>query len=250
MRDGWSPASIADVRRLAVIACSLGALGTLVVGHAPAAQSTDPLAFAVVAIDARVGGDAVRSSGVVVNGDKGLVLTTAHSIWGATSLRLTTGVGVLYGRIVARAPCSDIALIEVQPRIPGLVALARGGSVTHPLNVVVRTSEGVLEHRHRPLQEDSSGAPILDQGGHVAGIANAAPGRSTTVLRWSLIRKRLSELKPGPQTIYVGWRSEYKCSGALGAATKKRHPRFRTSDARLNAPVPATRVPGTSGLDR
>ena len=238
------------MRRVAVIACSLGALGTLVVGHAPAAQRTDPLAFAVVAIDARIGGDAVRSSGVVINGDKGLVLTTAHSIWGATSLRMTTGVGVLYGRIVGRAPCSDLALIEAQPRIPGLVALDHGGSVTHPLNVVVRTSDGVLEHRHRPLQEDSSGAPILDEGGRVAGIASAAPGRASTVLRWSLIHQRLSELKPGPQTIYVGWRSEYKCAGALAAATKKLHPRFRNSDARLNAPVPATRVPGTSGLNR
>jgi hypothetical protein len=238
------------MRRLAVIACGLVTLGTVVLGHARAAQRTDQLAFAVVAIDARVGGDAVRSSGVVINGDKGLVLTTAHSVWGATSLRLTTGVGVLHGRIVARAPCADIALLELQPRIPGLVALDRGGKATRPLNVVVRTNAGVLEHRHRPLAEDASGAPVLDAGGRIAGIASAARGRNSTVVPWSLIRKRLSELKPGPQTIYVGWRSQYVCAPALAAATKKRHPGFRAQDARLNAPVPATRVPGTEKLDR
>src|SRR4051794_26136146 len=130
------------MRRLAVIVCSLGWLGTLVVGHAPAAQSSDPLDFAVVAIEARVGGDTVRSSGVVIDADKGLVLTSAHSVWGTTSLRLTTGVGVLHGRIVARAPCTDLALLELQPRIPGLVALKGGGTLTHPLNIVTRAADG------------------------------------------------------------------------------------------------------------
>ena len=238
------------MRRLAVIACSLGLLGTLVVAHAPAAQSKDPLEFAVVAIDAIVGGDPVRSSGVVIDADKGLVLTTAHSVWGATSLRLTTGVGVLHGRIVARAPCSDLALLELQPRIPGLVALEGGGKLTHPLNVVVRSADGNLEHRHRPLAADSSGAPVVDADQRVGGIADATKGRRSAVIPWSLIDERLGKLQPGPRRIYVGWRDEYACTPALHAATKARHPRFRERDAVLNAPVPASRVPGTEELDR
>jgi hypothetical protein len=238
------------MRRLAVIACSLGMLGTLVVAHAPAAQSKDPLEFGVVAIDAIVGGDPVRSSGVVIDADEGLVLTTAHSVWGATSLRLTTGVGVLHGRIVARAPCSDLALLELQPRIPGLVALESGGTATHPLDVVVRAGDGSLEHRHRPLRRDASGAPVLDAGGRVAGIANAASGRRSAVIPWSLIDQRLGELKPGPRRIYVGWRDEYACTPLLDAFAKARHPRFRERDTVLNAPVPASRVPGTEELNR
>ena len=51
------------------------------------------------------------------------MVTSAHTVWGATSLRLTTGLGVLHGRLVARAPCAGLAVIEIQPRIPGLVAL-------------------------------------------------------------------------------------------------------------------------------
>jgi hypothetical protein len=238
------------MRRLAVIACSLGMLGTLIVGHAPAAQSKDSLEFAVVAIDAIVGGDPVRSSGVVIDADKGLVLTTAHSVWGATSLRLTTGVGVLHGRTVARAPCSDVALVEVQPRIPGLATLDGGGTITHPLNVVVRPADGSLEHRHRPLSADASGAPIVDADGRVSGIADTARGRHSRVIRWSLIDERLGELKPGPRRIYVGWRDEYRCTPALDAFAEARHPGFRARDAVLNAPVPASRVPGTEELNR
>ena len=76
-------------------------------------------------IDARIGGDRVSSAGIVLDADRGLVLATAHAVWGATSLKVTTGLAVLHGRIVARDACDDLALVEVQPRLPGLVALRR-----------------------------------------------------------------------------------------------------------------------------
>src|SRR3712207_421659 len=56
----------------------------------------------VVSLTARVGRDLVRSTGTVLDANRGLVLTTAHAVWGATSLKVTTGLGVLHGRIVAR----------------------------------------------------------------------------------------------------------------------------------------------------
>jgi hypothetical protein len=70
------------------------------------------------------------------------------------------------------------------------------------------------------------------------------------VLPWSLIGRRLAELQPGPRRVYVGWRDEYACTPRLNAFAKAHHPRFRALDATLDAPVPATRVPGTKGLDR
>jgi S1-C subfamily serine protease len=102
------------VRRLGVIVCICVGFAAL----APASLSDDRLAFAVVGIDARIGNDTVHSAGAVIDADNGLILTSAHTVWGATSLRLSTGVGVLHGRIVARAPCADLALLETQPRIP------------------------------------------------------------------------------------------------------------------------------------
>ena len=68
------------------------------------------LSLSVVAIEARIGTDLVRSSGAVIAGPRGLVLTSAHSVWGATSLRVLTGVGLVHGRVVARGavrrPCA------------------------------------------------------------------------------------------------------------------------------------------------
>jgi hypothetical protein len=214
------------VRRFGVIVFVLGVFAAL----APTSLSDDRLAFALVGIDARVGGDEVRSAGAVIDADAGLVLTAAHPVWGATSLRLSTGVGVLHGRIVARAPCTDLALVETQPRVPGLVALT--GTSTP-------TGEPVPARR-------ADGAPLVDSEDHIVGMFR----RGGAVIEWREIQALLARLKADKQRIYVGWRDEYRCTGHLDAVTKRRHPGFRTIDARLNAPVPATRLPGTESLDR
>jgi hypothetical protein len=225
------------VPRLAVIVCIVGLLGSLVAALTAAAQSGDKLDLAVVGVDARIGGDNVRGAGVVIDADAGLVLTSARSVWGATSLRLTTGVGELYGRIVARAPCTGIALVEAQPRIPGLVALEGGtGSSGTPF---ARGAGGELMHLKR------SGAPVVDSNDRITGIVDG-----TDVVPWSEIDERLGELQPDERRIYVGWRDEYACAPKLHALTKQAHPRFREIDAVLNAPLPASRVPGTEELDR
>src|SRR3954454_16297367 len=91
---------------------------------APRAKAQERMDFAVVGVDARIGGEDVRGAGFVIDGPRGLVLTAAHAVWGARSLKLSTQLGVLHGRIVARAPCDDIALVEAYPRIPGLLSPA------------------------------------------------------------------------------------------------------------------------------
>src|SRR5690349_16246673 len=68
---------------------------------APGANTRERLDFAVVGVEARIGGDQVRGSGFVIDGRDGLVLTAAHAVWGARSLKLSTGLGVFHGRIVA-----------------------------------------------------------------------------------------------------------------------------------------------------
>jgi hypothetical protein len=214
------------VRRFGAIVCTIGVFAVL----APASLSDDRLAFAVVGIDARIGDDDVHSAGTVIDAEDGLILTSAHTVWGATSLRLTTGVGVLHGRIVARAPCADIALVETQPRIPGLVALtgttATGGQLT-------------------PVRR-AAGSPLVDADDHVAGVFT----RGGAVLPWARVQALLDRLQPDKQRVYVGWRDQYRCAAALNAFAAAHHPGFREADAVLNRPVPATRLPGTQGLDR
>jgi hypothetical protein len=72
-----------------------------------------------------------------------------------------------------------------------------------------------------------------------------APG---VVVPWSHIRARLSELTPGARSVYVGWAQQYRCVGAQHAFARATHPGFRALDARLNARVAATRLPGTEGM--
>jgi hypothetical protein len=238
------------VRRAGVIALCLGLFASLAVALAPAAPSDDRLEFAIVGIEARIGGDQVRSSGVVINADDGLVLTAAHSVWGATTLRLSTGVGVLHGRIVARAPCADLALLETQPRIPGLVALRGAEAATAPLDAITRAADDSLVRTRVTGAPDGTGAPVIDADGRIAGVVTAAPGRNPSVLRWPAVSALLDQLQPDKRRIYVGWRDQYRCTPRMHALIKQLHPKYKATDAVLNAPVPATRLPGTQELDR
>ncbi len=102
-----------------VVMTGCGASGTA--QHAPA--PAERLDLSVVAVTARIGGEVEESSGVVVDTERGLILTTAHGVWGAQSLKVSSGIAVLHGRIVARDTCDDLAVLETQPRVPGLVAV-------------------------------------------------------------------------------------------------------------------------------
>jgi S1-C subfamily serine protease len=271
------------------LALGLGAAGCGGASQPPAAapkplSAGQRLNLGVTAIDAVVGGDRVRSSGIILDGGRGLVLTSAHSLWGATSLRLTTGVGTVYGRIVARAPCDDLALVETQPRIPGLASIRPAPAATPPRGDLLRAvgrrgtqpeagsfglisipiaRAGAVRARKPakgvafphpsgairldgPLVPAASGGPILDRASRVVGMAIAPAAGAAFAVPWRRIELRLAELRPGPRQVYVGWRSQYHCVAAQHRYAKATHPGFKPINARLNAPVPATRLPGTA----
>jgi len=284
MRDCRWMAGVAAIA--AIAGCGGSSDGTA--QRAAAAAPVGRLDLSVVAVTARIGGDREISSGVVVDTDRGLILTTAHGVWGATSLKVATGIAVLHGRIVARDACDDLAVLETQPRLPGLVAvppsadgtllagrpivavrrkagLPRGGQ---PDLVTTRVAVGAGAVKRLPrlagskdavaleapaLPAAASGAPLLGEDGRLAGLAQLVRlgGRTTrAAVPWETITARLSELQPGGRAQYVGWRRHYRCSEALHAYASARHPGFRRGDAQLNAPVPATRLPGTQDVDR
>ncbi len=243
--------------------------------------------LAVVAVEAQIGDDQVRSSGVVLDADEGLILTSAHTLWGATSLRVATGLGVLYGRIVARAPCDDLAVVEAQPRLPGLVVLepaadepaaedlllavgrreaspdvATGSLVTIPSRAVEGAAPAALGEGlpglnaalrlDGALVPESSGGPVVDSRGRLVGLALATgspeqPGG--LAIPWSAVKERLQELRQDARRLYVGWREQYRCADRLHAYAETEHAGYRRVDARINAPVAATRLPGTETVD-
>jgi hypothetical protein len=255
--------------------------------HEPAAAAPSEarrLDLTVVSLTARIGRDTVSSSGAVLDAERGLVLTSAHSLWGATSLKVTTGLGVLHGRIVARNACDDMALVETQPRLPGLVAIGpdRGRLAPGVAAVALHRSSGRVmrlpvrrDTRERGLGETSiapaavrlrgrlplaaTGSPVVDADGRLLGIlalgsagrsasgtdapAGAAPSAALVPAR--TIDARLGELSPGEGTVFVGWRRHYACAGRLDAHAAANHPGYRERDARLNAPVTVSRLPGS-----
>ena len=242
----------------------------------PAVDRT--LQLGVVAIDARIGDERVESSGTVYDPRAGLVVTSAHTVWGATSLRLNTGLGILHGRVVARAPCADVAVIEIQPRLPGLVAPEPAGyspRATELLSAVGRRADALLTIPVRaagtatdtriepglpPLDSAirldaavvpaSSGGALVDGRGEVVAMTMATTRGGAVAVPWSTIQARLRELRMDDRRIYVGWRSYYRCAPQLHRYARREHPGYDPKDAVINAPVPATRLPGTEGLDR
>jgi hypothetical protein len=233
------------------------------VGDAQQTRAPDRVGLGVVAVEAKVGGDSVHASGTVIDAANGLVLTSVRAVWGATSLKLSTGLGILHGRIVARAACDGFAVVETQPRVPGLVSLADRTGTTPPTGALVtaygrrltRPGGGILTLPARiagaPLTLDAqlvaeaAGGPILDAQGRLIGIAT--PTGNT--IPWPAVKRRLDELRPGPRRVFAGWRDQYRCAGRLTRATRQAHPAFKPQDARLVVEIPATRIPGAEEVD-
>jgi S1-C subfamily serine protease len=252
-----------------------------------ATAPAERLDLSVVAVTARIGGDVEQSSGVVVDTERGLILTTAHGIWGARSLKVSTGIAVLHGRIVARDACDDLAVLETQPRLPGLVAVRPSADAALPPGapaVAVQRRAGLPSRERaelttqridireggtsallpgvRPadsraidgaLPASASGAPLLGGDGRLAGLAQVVErGRSTTraALPWDTIAARLGELTPGGRAEYVGWRRHYRCAEALHRHAAAQHPGYRRAHARLTSSLPISRLPGTEEVDR
>src|SRR3954452_1066968 len=229
-------------------------------GDAQQTRAPDRVQLGVAAIEAKVGGDTVHASGTVIDADNGLVLTSARAVWGATSLKLSTGVGILHGRIVARAPCDDLAVVETETRVPGLVSLADrpapapapGTSVTAYGRRLVRPGSGMLSLPARvsaaPLKLDArlvpeaAGGPILDAGQRLPGIA--APDGGT--IPWATVKQRLDELTPAAHRVFAGWADQYRCAAGLSRVTRAAHPAFKPQDARLTQPITPTRVAGAA----
>ena len=92
---------------------------------------------------------------------------------------------------------------------------------------------------------EAAGGPVLDGEGRLVGIAGAT-GETTP---WPVIEQRLDELRPGARRAFAGWKGQYNCAERLHRMTREAHPAFRANDARLTAPVPATRIPGTGRID-
>ncbi|MDA0182216.1 trypsin-like peptidase domain-containing protein [Solirubrobacter phytolaccae] len=157
-------------------------------------------------------------SGIVVDAEKGLVLTNAHVVAGQTSIKAKVADGTeISARVVSQAPCEDLALVSLRPTPKSLVEakLGSSGKVAAGDRVValgypsafeerlsgrtLQASEGivsaptgktslgaaspalpeVIQHQ-APLNGGNSGGPLFNERGEVVGINTFSSGRSSS----------------------------------------------------------------------
>jgi hypothetical protein len=99
------------------------------------------------------------------------------------------------------------------------------------------------------LVRESTGGPIVGRGGEPVAMA-VVVRNGATALPWKLVQERIAELKPGPRTIYVGWRDQYRCVGRMHAYARAAHPGFDPRATELNRAPSVSRLPGTEDMDQ
>jgi S1-C subfamily serine protease len=142
---------------------------------------------AVVSIEVRVGNSGATGSGVVIDGDKGYIVTNNHVVSGAAGnddadIRavFSDGSGSA-ARIVGRDPASDVAVLKVEK--PGLVTASLGESkdvvvgdpvvaIGSPLGLAGTVTSGIVSALDRPVRLSGEGS---DTNAVISAIQTDAP---------------------------------------------------------------------------
>jgi S1-C subfamily serine protease len=164
---------------------------------------------ATVKLSGKFGDSMVSGSGVVIDAASGLVLTNDHVVNGVEALKAQVGGATTQttARVVAQAPCDDVALVELPDRPAGLKALTLGKSaglqagqhvsvLGYPANLEaagsatkVTFTDGTISNpstsaqigddspeypeliQHQaPVNHGNSGGPLVDDYGRVIGL--------------------------------------------------------------------------------
>ena len=167
-------------------------------------------ALATVAVINHSGGREYEGSGTIYDADRGLVLTSATVVWDRDSLDVVTGDGErIKGRLVARSPCRDLAVIllggvpadlsEIKlGHTDGLAAgddvtalgFARSGndrfriaettgpvsapSVDLEIDETLPPHPGLLAHQ-APVSAAAAGGPLVTESGEWVGVNSVLP---------------------------------------------------------------------------
>lgn len=187
-------------------------------GGSSSSSSTKPLSQtqlvaqvspSVVEITGKEGDVTVGGSGVVIDSNRGLVLTNAHVVAGLASIQAKVGDNTATqgpARIVGTAPCDDLAVVQLINKPAGLRALPLGTSATvksgesvtafgypasfeNPEQQTVVTTTGTVSspnvpadpapdlphypstiQHQAPINPGNSGGPLVNQQGQLIGV--------------------------------------------------------------------------------
>ena len=185
----------------------------------------------IVSVKGQDGDYHSHGTGVILDADRALVLTSNHLIEGAESLTVTINEkDTVKARPLARANCKDIALIGMYPKPDGLVPVDLGDSdevkagddVTALGYPGLKTGSGQeklaatqgkvaatgtkaeltprlpefaeLVVHQAPLSTGNSGGPLLNSGGQLIGLNTVLPGAGDGGLFYAIASNQVNKL--------------------------------------------------------
>lgn len=130
-------------------------------------------------------------SGVVFNAARGLVLTNAHVIAGQSSIKVSVGQNEVNAVVRGRAPCEDLAVLELRPKPTGLkqAELGRASRVRAGDKVTALGFPGAFE-------SDSNERRLQASDGTVSsGVTSASIG--DTLPKYPALIQHQAPISPG-----------------------------------------------------
>jgi len=208
-------------------------------------QLVEKAADGTVRVSVKQGDSTTGGSGVLIDDQRNLVLTNSHVVSGSSAVEVIKGSKKTSARILANAPCDDLAVLELDTPIEGVPALSLGGQTETGADVTaigfpaagagrnrIRRTRGVttavsLDSRVSPdlprytsliehdadINPGNSGGPLVNERGEVIGIntlsTNEIGGQEIEGQNYAiasdLVEQRLPDLKAGTSRNDPGW---------------------------------------------
>jgi len=158
--------SVAVAASIFLITACGGSSGPKKLDHEGLVAKVSP---SVVELSGKYGDDSVGGTGSIIDAQKGLILTNAHVIAGVSALKAKVkDQQEVPARVLAQAPCEDVALVQLGQNPGDLAALPFGSSGS------VRNGQHVTAFGYPASFEDPEKQHVVNTEGSVSSKDVAA----------------------------------------------------------------------------